>query len=93
MVSKNFIFLDFAFSESSRCECKLSYESLCVQNFVPGYARVFEASSIGWLTGGKLLALRGAIAFWLSGNGKISHIGMLWDVFENTNWTEMEIVP
>ena len=40
------------------------------------------------LAGGNLIALRKAIGFWLSENEKKAHLSLLWDVFEDMNWTE-----
>ncbi|KAK3169327.1 hypothetical protein OEA41_008710 [Lepraria neglecta] len=34
------------------------------------------------------MALRKAIGFWLSGNEKKAHLSLLWDVFEDMNWTK-----
>jgi hypothetical protein len=47
-----------------------------------------RSAIIRCLTGGNLMALRKAIGFWLSENEKKTHLSLLWDVFENMNWTE-----
>ena len=45
-------------------------------------------SIIRCLTGGNLMALRKAIGFWLSENEKKAHLSLLWDVFEDMDWTD-----
>jgi len=40
------------------------------------------------LSGANLLALRGAVGFWLSDREKRAHLSLLWDVFEHIKWSE-----
>lgn len=40
------------------------------------------------LKGGNLMALRKAIGFWLTESEKKAHLSLLWDIFEDMNWTE-----
>jgi len=40
------------------------------------------------LSGANLIALRGAVGFWLSDREKRAHLSLLWDVFEHIKWSE-----